>query len=158
MPDAIVIQVADAVAAELNSASLSQPFTAHRGYRPVQNIADMPLTITVVPIARRSILLNRAGASFNDYTIDIGIDKRLPEGPLTDDEINAFCDPLMFLCEEIVALFYESKLTDYPDARCTNVNNEPIFAPHRIDDLRTFTSIITLTFRVGTSAGVQSYA
>lgn len=148
--DAVLIQIADAVTGALGNALLSQTFDPNRAYTPVHNIKDLTnLSITVIPIERRTILLDRGGHSFNDYVIDVVIQKSLPHGPLTNDQINVFCDPLMFLAEEIAALFYINILTDYPQARCTSAEHAPVVAHHHIDEERVFTSVVQLTFRVG---------
>jgi hypothetical protein len=148
--DAVLIQIADAVTGALGDAALSKAFDPSRAYTPVHNIKDLTnLSITVVPVSRVTALLDRSGRSFNDYVTDVVIQQSLPHGPLTNDQINFFCDPLVFLAEEIVALFYINILAAYPQARCTSANHDPVVAHHHIDEERVFTSVVQLTFRVG---------
>lgn len=148
--DAVLIQIADAVTAELNGATLSQDFTAVRVYVPLHDNQELvDLKVTVVPNGRHSTLLDRGGRAFNDYVVDVGVQKSLPQGPLTDVQLNAACDPLMSFAEEIVSLFYTHVLTTYPAARCTSIKNEPVYYPAHVDQQGTFTSVVSLTFRIG---------
>ena len=68
---AVITHIADAVVAELNAATFSQPFTAGRHYQPLFDLADMkvlhvtvvPNGVTVQPVSRSEIQ--------HDYKIDI---------------------------------------------------------------------------------------
>jgi hypothetical protein len=64
------------------------------------------------------------------------------------DMSQAALDALMTLIEEIADHFRTQPLASYPNARCTEVKNEPVYALEHLEELRSFTSVITLTFRV----------
>ncbi len=147
---AVIVDIADAVVEALNGASLSQTFTAERAYVPIHSLPDLTtLKVTVVPSGLSSNLLNRKGANQFDFVIDIGIQQTFGQGNMTNAEVVAACDPLMFLAEEIADLFRDgSSLAGYTSAHAVTVENQPIFAPHHIEEQRVFTSIISLTFRL----------
>lgn len=147
---AVIVSIADAVVAALNGATLSLPFTATRVYVPVHSITDLKcLTVSVVPATLEGALLNRSGRNLFDYQIHVGIQKTIGSGTMTDAEINAAADPLMLLAEEVGDLFDGKLLESTPAARCIDVKNAPIFAPDHLDEKRLFTSLVTLTFRLG---------
>jgi hypothetical protein len=54
----------------------------------------------------------------------------------------------MTLVEEIADHFRTQPLASYPNARCTEVKNEPVYSLEHLDEFRQFTSVITLTYRV----------
>jgi hypothetical protein len=138
---ASMVAIADAVTAELNGHSFSQPFNAHRLYLPIFDLQAMSeLKVTVVPKSISSSSLDRSRDNF-DYQIDIAIQKKTP------NEI-AVIDSLMLLVEEIGDHFRSSPLSSFPGARCTSVENTPVYAPDHLQELRQFTSVLTLTFRL----------
>lgn len=139
---ATIIEIADAVVAELNGASFSQPVTAARHYQPTFDLQEMTeLHVSVVPRGLSSKTLDRKRDSF-DYLIDVGIQKK------PADLEQATLDALMSVVEEIADHFRTQPLAAYSNARCTEVKNEPAYAPEHLEELRQFTSVLTLTFRV----------
>lgn len=148
---AVLIEIADAVAAALNGAALSQVFTAERAYVPVHDLEDLDaLKVTVVPAGLTLALLDRSPRHMHDYVVDVGVQKRFGSGALTPAEILAACDPLMKLTEEVVDLFRGKALpVAAGSAVCTAAANNPVFAPAHADEKRVFTSVVSLTFRLG---------
>lgn len=138
---ATIIQIADAVVAQLNAATFSQPLTAVRHYAPSFKLPDMKeLHVTVVPRAISSTSLDRSRDTFS-YEVDVAIQRK------TDGE-QATLDALMTLVEEIADHFRAGPLASFPGARCMDVKNAPVFAPEHLDEFRQFTSVLTLTFRL----------
>ncbi len=136
-----IVAIADAVTAELNGHSFSQPFTAQRLYLPVFDLQSMSeLKVTVVPRGISSSSLDRSRDSF-EYQIDVAVQKKTATDVPT-------IDTLMLLVEEIGDHFRSNPLSSYPGARCTNVENAPVYAPDHLQELRQFTSVLTLTFRL----------
>jgi hypothetical protein len=139
---AVILDIADAVVAELNAASFSLPFTAVRHYQPKFDLMEMKtLHVSVVPrsiLAAKTVDRNQSSA---DYLIDVGVQQKT-------DLSQASLDGLMALVEEIAAHFGSKPLAGYPAARCMAVKNEPIYFPDHLEQLRQFTSVLTLTFRV----------
>ena len=108
---------------------------------PVFDLQGMSqLKVTVVPKGITSASLDRSRDSF-DYQIDVAVQKK------TSNEIVAI-DSLMLLVEEIGDYFRSNPLSSFPGARCTNVENLPVYAPDHLQELRQFTSVLTLTFRL----------
>ena len=139
---AVITDIAEAVKDELNGASLSQEFTAERCYQPAFELAEMKtLHVTVVP---KGMTVEPASRSLiqDDYQIDVAVQKKLNAAD------NAELDELMGLVEEIGDFFRRRRLDAVPDAVCVKIENVPIYAPEHISELRGFTSILTLTFRV----------
>jgi hypothetical protein len=138
---ATIIAIADAVTAELNGTSFSQSFVAQRSYVPTYDMQSMnDLKVTVVPKSLSSVSLDRSRDSY-DYQIDVAVQRKsLPQPDAVD--------PLMELVEEIADHFRSNPLASYPGARFMNVENAPVFAPDHLQELRQFTSVLTLTFRL----------
>ena len=136
-----VIHIADAVVAQLNAATFSQPLTAARDYAPSFKLPDMKsLHVTVVPRGMSSASLDRSRDTFS-YEIDVAVQKKTDGEQLT-------LDALMTLVEEIADHFRTERLASFPGARCMDVKNAPVFSQEHLDELRQFTSVLTLSFRV----------
>lgn len=149
---AYLVEIADEVTTVLNAATLSLSFTANRVYIPVHNIRELgDLTVSVVPTTLTPSLIDRSGRSMYDYFVDVAIQQSIGEGPLSDAEINAACDPLMLLGEEVISLFSGKSLaiSRTPHPRCVDAKNQPVFYPPHLDELRVFTSLVTLNYRLG---------
>lgn len=138
----LITQVAEAVVAALNAATFSQPIAAARSYLPRVELADLKtLKVTVVP-SSVSIVTASRGQTQRDVAIDVAVQKKLA------NEQNADLDPLLTLAEEIAEHFRGKRLDSFPDAAWVKTEFKPIYAPEHIEQLRTFTSVLTLTFRV----------
>ena len=101
----LITQIADAVVAELNAATFSQPVTATRAYVPRFELPELKtLTVTVVP-SSASVTAAAHGAAQQDVAIDIAVQQKL------DSEQNAALDPLLALAEEIAEHFRGKRLS-----------------------------------------------
>lgn len=138
----LITQVAEAVVAELNATTFSQPITATRAYLPRVELADLKtLKVTVVPSSLTVTAASRTQTQ-RDVAIDVAVQQKLAA------EQNAALDPLLVLAEEIAEHFRAQRLDSLPGALCVQTEFKPIYAPEHIEQLRTFTSVVTLTFRV----------
>lgn len=136
---AVILDIADSVVAQLNGTTFSQPVTAERHYQPKFELSEMTdLKVSVVPRSLASKTLDRNRDSF-DYQIDVAVQQKT-------DMSQASLDALMTLVEEIAD--QTQPLASYPNARCTEVKNEPVYSLEHLDEFRQFTSVITLTYRV----------
>jgi hypothetical protein len=135
---AAIRQLAQAVADELNNTTFSQAFTATWSYRPRFELSEMAtLHVTVVP---KSIEFT-AGDRRRDQVVvqlDIAVQKRL------EDETPEEIDPLMELVHELADHFRRKRLATQPSAVVRQIRNEPIYAVEHLDQLRQFTSLLTL--------------
>lgn len=140
---AVIIQIADAVAAALENASLSQSFTVTRSYVPVKDIKDMGvLTLEVVPAGIANVRsLARGILHQYDYLIAVGIRKKTEPLP-------AGFDPLVFFTQEVGDLFRGKPLVGYETAFCLEHQNNPAFSADHADEKRIYFSVFVLTFRV----------
>jgi hypothetical protein len=144
----VLVDIAEAVKTVLNAASLSQSFTAERAYIPVYDTRTLvDLKISVIAASDESERLSRA-SNLCTYRVDIGVQKRIGTGTMTEAEIRAACDPLMTLAEEIGDLFDGEPLTGYTSAKCTETSLRVLYVPQMLDTHRVFTSVVTLTFQV----------
>lgn len=138
----LITQVADAVVAELDVTTFSQPITAIRSYLPRVELADLKtLKVTVVPSSVTVAAASRSQTQ-RDVAIDVAVQKKLGQ------EQNVSLDPLLALAEEVAEHFRAKRLDSFPGALCVKTEFKPIYAPEHIEQLRTFTSVLTLTFRV----------
>ena len=139
---AVIIDIADAVVAELSAGTFSQPFEAKRHYLPLFNLPEMKdLHVSVVPKGVAITSLSR-GANQHDVQIDVAVQKKL------DAEANTEIDTLMGLVEEIADFFRLRRLASYPNAVWTKTENLPVYAQEHLAEMRQFTSVLTMTFRV----------
>ena len=136
-----IVAISDAITAELNGNSFSQPFTAQRLYLPIYDLKTMSdLKVSVVPKGLNTSSLDRTRDNF-DYQIDVGIQKK------TKNEI-ATIDALILLVEEISDYFRANPLASYPGARFISIENSQIYAPDHLETMMQFTSVVTLTYRL----------
>lgn len=137
-----LVQVADAVVAALNAASLSHPLSAQRTFQPYFDLKDLKtLQVSVVPRKLTETKAARTLTAF-EYEIDVGIQKRLAK--VEDSEI----DPLVLLATEIATLFRTQRLAEYPAALWVKTETIALPANEHLLELRQFTGVLTLTFRV----------
>jgi len=139
---AVITDVADAVVAELNASALSLPFTAVRHYVPSFELKDMKdLHVSVVP---KGVVITKSDRSrnTNDVQIDVAVQKKFETGDAAE------IDPLANLVEEIADHFRLRRLDSYPAAHWIKTEHAPIYSQEHWDELRQFTSVLTLTFRV----------
>ena len=141
---ALIIDIADAVVSELNDTLpevFSPPFTAVRRVLPEFELAELTdLKVTVVP---KSIEISGAtrGAGAFDYEVDIGVQKKL--GKNIDAEVTELCG----LVETIIAFMRQRPLGRLPYLKWVRTRNDPVYAPEHLAEQRTFTSVITLSYR-----------
>jgi hypothetical protein len=140
----LVIDIADAVAAEINAAppdTFSQAFTAARMVLPEFDLADLAeLKVTVVPKAVE-ITGGTRSASQYEIAVDVGIQKKL--GKDLDAEVEA----LGTLVDEIADYLRRRQLTQAPWAAWSAIRNEPVYAPEHLAGERVFTSVLTVSYR-----------
>lgn len=137
----MLIQIADAVVAGVNAATLSMPVTAKREYQPLFELEDMQnLHVTAVP---KSVDVSRASRSqaVYDYKIDVAVQRKFAEDSAAE------IDPLMQLVEEIADAFRFKALPGLPGAIWVKTEHPAIYAPEHMSELRQFTSVLTFTFR-----------
>ena len=136
-----ITDIADAVVAELNAGSFSETLGAERAYQPTFDLKEMKdLHVTVVPKSVTTAVASRADDQV-DFAIDIGIQKKL------GSDAGAEADVLMALVAEIAAFLNRRRLATAPDVIWVSTANEPIFSPEHFEQLRQFTSVLTVTYR-----------
>lgn len=144
MPSTIT-RIADAVTAELNASAWSVMFAARCAYRPRFEVRE--LSDVQVSVAPRAVVVeagSRAAASYQ-YQIDVAIQQKLL------DESAEEMDALLGLADEFVRYFHSRRLQAMQDAVCVKVEHNPIYAIEHLEELRCFTSVVTLTFQLTAS-------
>ncbi len=139
---AVIAGIADAVVADLNAGGFSQPLEASRCYLPRFDLAEMKdLHVTVVP---RGVAITAGTRNHNqhDYQIDIAVQKKL--AAMDNSEIDA----LVGVVDEIADHFRMKRLDSLRAAVWVKTQHEPIYALEHLDQMRQFTSVLTLTFRM----------
>jgi hypothetical protein len=137
-----VLQVADSVTAQLNAAEFDFEFVAVRMYVPNFDLEDMKeLRVSVVP---RDVELLPHDRAHNKYhcRVDVAVQKKFSKG--TNDEI----DPLVDLVEKIADEFRLKRLTSFQAARCVKAEYAVLYSSEHWEQLRQFTSLLTLTFEL----------
>ena len=141
---ATVVEITDAIVAVLNNHSFSQPFTARRCYVPAFDLKEMKnLHVTVVP---RGVELSTVSRSMiqHDVQIDVAVQRKLP-APADPAGDQAFIDTLMGLVQEIADVL--RAVGYFGEAQWVKSENKPIYSPEHLEQLRQFTSVLTLTLR-----------
>jgi hypothetical protein len=139
---AVITDIADALVAELNAATFSRPVTAARHHLPRFDLPEMQrLHVTVVP---KGVVLASGDRSRGqgDYSIVVAVQRNFATGD------NAELDALTNLTEEFTDHFRAKRLASYPNAAWLKTEQNVLYAPEHIDELRQFTSVLTLTYRV----------
>ena len=140
----LVIDIADAVTAEINAAApgtFSQSFTAQRSVLPAFDLEDLAeLKVTVVPKSVQITGSTRAASQY-EIAIDIGVQKKV--GTDLDAEVAV----LGTLVDEIADYLRRRPLSSAPSVAWTAISNDPVYAPQHLAEQRTFTSVLTVTYR-----------
>jgi len=139
---AVITDVADAIVAELNAATFSQPVTAARHYLAQFDLKEMQtLHVTVVP---KAVVLASSDRSRGqgDYSVDVAVQKKF------ETDANVELDPLTNLAEKIADHFRAKRLASYPNAAWIKTEQSVLYAPEHVEELRQFTSVLTFTYRV----------
>jgi hypothetical protein len=140
----LAADIAVAVVGELNGGTFSQSFTAVRTYLPVYDLAEMAdLHVTVVPKGVTSQVASR-DASQLEISIDIAVQKKLLSSGAAD---TAEIDVLMDLCEEIADFLRQRRLAAFPAAAWVRTDHVAIYSPEHLEQLRQFTSVMTVIYR-----------
>ncbi len=148
----MVIDIADAVVELLNGefapnedpgegAPEDAGFEAVREYRPLVDLAELKdLRVTVIPKTVTTVAADRSRVQ-QDVEIDVLVQKKLAVGDAEE------LDGLMSVVESIAG-FLKFKRLDSVGALWLKTANDPIYAPDHLEQLRQFTSVLTLTYRV----------
>ena len=141
---ALIIDIADAVAAELNAApagSFTPAFTAVRRVLPAFELSELSeLRVSVVP---KGVDISGSSRStcLVDCQVDIGVQQKL--GGDLDAGVAALCG----LVETIAAYLRRRPLTGAPHTAWVRTQSDPVYAPDHLAQQRTFTSVLTITYR-----------
>ena len=138
----LIIELSDALVAEINNGTFSQPLTAIREYVPSYDLSEMhDLHVTVVPQEVRLAGGDRS-RSQGDFGIDVAVQQKLQQAD------NAEIDQLTGFTEELMDYLRAKRLTQYPKAAWLHTDQRVLYAPEHVIELRQFTSVFTLTYRV----------
>ena len=81
--------------------------------------------------------------SQSDYSFDVAVQKKFSTGT------NAELDLLIDLVQEIIVFFrHKQRLDSFPNAMWLKSEVPVLYAPEHMEQLRQFTSVLTLTYRV----------
>lgn len=137
-----IIEIADAVVADLNAATFVPDFKATREYVPAAELPDMTtLRVSVVPKGLAAEPASRAALA-TTYQVDIGVQKKLPTGAAAK---KAGADALMLLVQKIVAFVNRRKPTA-AGVIWVATENDPIFSPEHFEEFGQFLSVITVSY------------
>jgi hypothetical protein len=137
-----LLAISDAAVATINGAFLGQPLNAERLFLPQFELQEMNvLRVVVVPKDEERRQITRASKQAA-YRVDVGVLKKLTSVDAAE------IDPLCALVAQIAALFDGKRLAALPDAICTVAKTEPVYSTEHLDQLRQFTSVVVLTFKV----------
>ena len=134
------IEIAIALVSALNS-EFAGEFVAEFSWLAGRDLKDLAeLAVTVTPRAGTATAATRA-AKTDEVIVDIGIQKKL--GADIDGEAGDLAD----LAEEVFDWLWGERPV-CAGARFIEAQIDPIAAPEHLQQLRVFTSLITVTYRV----------
>jgi hypothetical protein len=137
------IAIADAVAAAIGEATLSQPVTAKRAYVPRFRTTVSGIQILVVPKADG----RTAGSVAVDDAmigVDIGVFKKLTSNAADEDAEIAEIDGLLELCEELKAIWNRKEIAGATGGASVQ---DPLYGVEELDEGRLFVTAISAPFR-----------
>jgi len=142
----LTIDIADAVAAELNAAepgTFGEDFTAQRRVLPKFELADLAnLKVSVVP---KGIEIENASREDRrcDISVDIGVQQKV--GKDVDAEVERLCE----LVEQIADYLASRGLlaSGMSGVAFLSIANEPVYSTEHLADDLVFTSVLTVTYR-----------
>lgn len=154
---AIIIDVADAIAAELNDHDFGHDYTAERSYGDWDmELSDLEhVHVDVVP-AEAKIEQDDRGETLHTVSIDVGIRKRFgPTTHMSDTgrvdkaEVNALVSLLQTFAEYLSPVgALAGRLPDVPEAAWDSVQVRALFIKDHLRELRQYTGIIRVTYQV----------
>ena len=134
--------VADAVHAEIAESTFSLPVKAIRAYRHDQTLPEgKEIRVSVVP---NGITMTPAARAVCSYTIEIYVVVTRKVGDARPETIT----PLLGVVEEVIEFFRLRRLEKYPAAIWTGTELKPMVSSEHLENLKQFTSLITLTLKV----------
>ena len=137
-----IVQLLDAVVDCLNSGSFTPPFRAVKAYRPAYELTGMDsLHVTVMPRAAACSLIDRTTLAYT-FKVDIAVQQKLPS-----DSPDNLVEQLLDLLEQI-SEYLAGGVLSAGDATWQAVENEPIYIPEHAENLRQFTGVLTVTYRM----------
>lgn len=144
----VIIDIANAVVGLVNSGTYVQPVAAKRLYQPVLELPETEtLTVSVVPKAQ-TVNPGTRTDDFVEVAVDVAVQKKLT----FDASDQTALDGLMTLVEQIIDRLRHEHLeigtTTPKRALFVSIANEPVFAPDHLEQLRQFTSLITVRYQV----------
>lgn len=139
----LVIDIADAVAAEINAAGILPGVTAQRRVLPAFELEQLAeLKVTVVP---RGVQITGSTRSTSQYdaTVDIGVQQKLAPGSDEETEVAG----LSTLVDQIADYLRQRPLATAPTVSWVSTTNDPVYAPQHLLEKRVFTSVLSVTYR-----------
>jgi len=138
----IVSEVAEAVRSELDAGQFSIPFKAVRAFRHDQTLPEgKELRVSVVP---KGVKMTPASRNVCAHDIEVFVAVMQKIDRATPETI----DPLLGLVEEIVDFFRLRRLAKCPGAVWTGTEIKPMVSTEHLEQLRQFTSLVTVNFKV----------
>ncbi|KAA0220478.1 MAG: hypothetical protein KJ057_12920 [Phycisphaerae bacterium] len=143
-----VVEIANAVVALINSGTYAEPVVAKRLYQPVLELPEAEaLMVSVVPKAQTV----NPGTRTDDF-IEVAVDVAVQQKVTFDASDQSALDGLMALVEQIIDRLRHEHLeigtTTLKRALFVSIANEPVFAPDHLEQLRQFTSVVTVRYQV----------
>lgn len=141
----LVIDIADAVAAELNAApegTFGKAFAARRVYLPEHGLTDAELDVMVVAKSIDTTIAGRAMLQ-HDVSVDIAVLAKLPAEASADA---ANLDALMDFVQAIASYLKFRQPGNLP-VRWLRAGVSPIYSQEHLRELRQFTSVLNVTYR-----------
>jgi hypothetical protein len=150
--DALVTTLNDGAGLSVNDWSDTQTgylplgVTATRTWLPVFELDDMTETrVTVVPRQHTSVVASRSHLE-HEISCDIGIQKKLKRNKTNEDiEIDFLVNFADSIRDKVA--FVDHVISGH-HASFLSINSETLLAPDHLEEMRQFTHVLTVTYRV----------
>ncbi len=154
MPEAVAVELAKAVTAQLAAATLSQKFAPERSYAEwdvdLKDEDQLHVDVVAVTTEQTADLSSHSTLKYV-VPVDIGVRKKFGPDKQNDDtgriQIESI-DELVLLVQEIHELFTPKRLTQFEAGVWQETKIVVCPATKHLREMRQFTGIVRVTFRV----------
>ncbi|TVQ64482.1 MAG: hypothetical protein EA379_01305 [Phycisphaerales bacterium] len=145
---AVVVRLANAVAAALNSEPLAPGLVAVREYMPLFDLGKIGADAQVIVSPGGLVVtpVSRSHAHF-DFSVEISVQRRVSHEDT--DQIDA----MFGLVERIEDRLRQKELDSMPEAQWIGSEHEPFMPVEHLERMSVFTAVMTITYRVRRQTG-----
>lgn len=144
-----IIDIQEALTDLLNTASLSQEFTAARVYIPNYSISDSPGLLVFVLGLNSVVDMDagmRDGTNVETHTITVAVYNQIPR--INGQPKSSNVDAMMVLVQELTDFIKTTPQILEDGTTLVGIRTSPVYDPALLDSQNTFCSVLQLDYRL----------